>query len=127
MQALTTVVARVLFGLPFVVFGLNHFMKMGDMANYVPGWLPAAKFWVVLTGLVLIGGGVTLAINKFAQWGAFGLAGFLLVVTLTVHIPGMGAADPMMAQMNMIAVLKNTALLGAALAFAGLLEEKPTI
>ncbi|NIV98988.1 DoxX family membrane protein [Candidatus Saccharibacteria bacterium] len=124
MEILTTVVARVLFALPFAFFGLNHFMKSGEMVNYVPNWLPAATFWVFLTGLGMLAAAVSIIINKFAKWAGLGLAVLLLLYNVTIHIPGMGAADPSMAQMNMIATLKNTALLGAALAFAGMLDKK---
>ncbi|RMF63908.1 MAG: DoxX family membrane protein [Calditrichaeota bacterium] len=124
MKALTTVVARVLFGLPFAIFGANHLMKAGEMAGFVPSWLPGATFWVYLTGVAMLAGGIAIMANKFAKTASLGLGVLLLLYILTIHLPGMGAADQAMAQMNMIAVMKNTALLGAALGFAGILKDK---
>ena len=39
-------VGRILFALPFAVFGLMHFMAGGDMAGMVPSWGPGGGFWV---------------------------------------------------------------------------------
>lgn len=125
MQALTGIVGRVLFAVPFALFGLNHLMKLQVMKGYVPTWIPGAPFWVGLTGVALIAAAVAIIANRYAKLASFGLALFLLVVTLTIHVPGMSSADAALAQANMTAVLKNTALLGAALTFAGILRDKP--
>ena len=40
MKILTTTIARIIFAIPFLIFGLNHFMKADMMAGMVPSFLP---------------------------------------------------------------------------------------
>jgi uncharacterized membrane protein len=67
MQALTTTVARVLFALPFGIFGLLHFMGGQNMAGMVPAWIPGGVFWVYLTGLAHIAATVSIIAQKKAR------------------------------------------------------------
>ena len=117
---LTTTGARVVFALPFAVFGLFHFTNANAMAGMVP--LPGGVFWVYLTGVALIAGAVGLILKKWGAWAGLGLAALMLSFILGVHLPGL--SNPQMAQFAMIGLLKDTALLGASLAFAGILARK---
>ncbi|HWB78132.1 MAG TPA: hypothetical protein VG755_24375, partial [Nannocystaceae bacterium] len=83
----------------------------------VPSWLPGGVFWVYLTGAALIAGGVGLWTRRFAVPAALGLALLMATFVLTVHIPGLG--DPATSQYSTIALLKDLALAGGLLAFAG--------
>jgi uncharacterized membrane protein len=124
MQALTTTVARILFALPFGIFGLLHFMGGQNMAGMVPSWIPGGVFWVYLTGLAHIAATVSIIAQKKAKLACLLLAAMLGVFVLTIHLPGViGAADEMGRMMSMSAFLKDVALVGAALAFAGLAKE----
>lgn len=111
----TKVVARVLFGLPMVAFGAIHFMMGSEMSGYVPAFLPAPTFWVYLTGLVLLLGGIAIIANRYVDWAAGVLGLLLLSFALLIHLP-MHMAGEAMAMGNL---LKDTALAGAALYFAG--------
>lgn len=113
MDTLTKPVARIVYGLPFAVFGIFHFMQGADMAGMV--WLPGGVFWVYLTGLALIAAGVSFAINQYTKWAAWGLAVFLFLTAFTVHFPNVLGGD----QAAMTGFLKDVMLLGAALHFAG--------
>lgn len=95
-------------------------MKAGDMAFLVPGWVPGGAFWVYLTGLALIAAGVAIIAGKQAKNASLGLALLLLIFIVTVHLPGLG--NPQMMQMAMMALLKDLALMGAALTYAGILD-----
>jgi uncharacterized membrane protein YphA (DoxX/SURF4 family) len=112
---LTTKVARALFALPFVVFGFFHFVGADAMAAAVP--VPGGVFWVYLTGAALIAGGIGVLTGILGRWAAYGLALLVGTFALTVHLPMLG--DPAMQQMATAGFLKDTALAGAALAFAG--------
>ncbi len=114
MKILTTTAARIFFGLPFIVFGLFHFMNGGAMAGIVPAWLPGGVFWVYVTGLGLIAGGIGIMANILGKYAALGLALLLLVFILTVHLPNISN------QQNMMALLKDMGLMGGALAYAGI-------
>ena len=124
MQALTSTVARVLFALPFGIFGLLHLMSGPNMAGMVPSWIPGGVFWVYLTGLAHIAATVSILIQKKAKLASLLLAAMLGVFVLTIHLPGIfGAADEMGRMMSMSGFLKDVALTGGALAFAGLAKD----
>ncbi len=53
------------------------------------------------------------------MWAALGLAILLLTFIVAVHLPGLG--NPAMRDMAMSGLIKDTALLGGALTWAGLL------
>ena len=90
------------------------------MSGMVPSFLPAAIFWVYLTGLALILAAVSILIQKKARLACLLLAVMLIIFVLTIHLPGLGGEN---AQMAMPMLLKDTALAGGALAFAGVAEE----
>ena len=124
MQALTTTVARILFALPFGIFGLLHFMGGQNMAGMVPSWIPGGVFWVYLTGLAHIAATVSIIIQKKAKLACLLLAAMLAIFVLTIHLPGIiGATDDMGRMMSMSGFLKDIALAGGALAFAGLAKD----
>lgn len=119
MKQLTTTVARVLFATPFLVFGFMHFMKGGDMAGYVPSFIPGGVFWVYLVGVALIAAAVSILIQKKAKLACLLLGIMLMVFVLTIHLPGLFNEDAMQMQMSMTMMLKDLALSGAALFFSG--------
>ncbi len=124
MQSLTTTVARIIFAIPFGIFGLLHLMSGPKMAGMVPPWLPGGAFWVYLTGLALIAAAVSIIMQKMARLSSLLLAAMMGIFVLFLHLPGIfGAENEMATMMSMSALLKDMALGGAALAFAGLAKE----
>ena len=119
MKQLTTTVARVLFAIPFLVFGIMHFMKSSMMANIVPSFIPGGVFWVYLVGLALIAAAVSILIQKKAKLACLLLTILLMIFVLTIHIPGLFNDNPMNVQFAMTMMLKDLALAGAALFFSG--------
>ena len=117
-RVLTTVVARGLFAVPFAVFGALHFVGANAMAAMVP--VPGVVFWVYFTGLALIAGAAGIVTGRLGKWAAFGLAALMLVFVLTVHLPGLG--NPQTGQLSMISLLKDLALAGGALTWAGIFD-----
>jgi len=116
LQVLTTSVARGLFALPFLVFGLTHFAFADGMAGMVP--VPGGVFWIYLTGAALVAGSIGILTRRLGTWAALGLALLMLTFALTVHVPGLANAASQ--QMSLIGLLKDTALAGGALAWAGI-------
>ncbi|PRP92447.1 hypothetical protein ENSA5_48650 [Enhygromyxa salina] len=117
-------VARTLFAIPFLVFGLNHFLMTKQMAALVPEWLGAPSFWVYLTGAAMIAGAIAIVTGRFIIPAAIGLASMLAVFILTIHIPGMMHEQTM--QLSMISALKDFALGAAALMTIRAVGHDPT-
>jgi len=119
MNIFTNLVARLLYGIPFAVFGIMHFLNAGSMANFVPSWVPGGVFWVYLTGLAMIAAAVSIIIEKRTHLAGILLGILLLIFVLTIHLPGvLGGAM----EQSMPNLLKDMALAGAAWYIAGQYE-----
>lgn len=109
---------RILFGIPYLLFGLLHFINTPDLAGVVPDFMPGSEFWVYVTGIILLLGGSTIVINKYTKTGGYLIAALMFLFVMVVHIPGM--FDEATIQMAMTSFLKDLALGGGALIIAGL-------
>ncbi|MFC7213349.1 DoxX family protein [Saliphagus sp. GCM10025334] len=108
--------ARVIFGGVLAFMGFNHFLDVEGMAGYAEfKGLPAPKASVVLSGVLLVLGGLSLIVGVFPAVGAGALAVFLVVSALKMH--DFWNAEGEEAQNEMTAFLKNVYGAGAALAF----------
>lgn len=107
------------YAVPFIVIGFFHFMGAKEMAGML-GECPAGLYLVYFTGLALILAGVSIIIGKMARLACLLLALMLFLFIASIHIPGMmNAASEMAMQGSMMAALKDLALMGAALSYAG--------
>jgi len=105
---------RILFGATLAFTGLNHFTDLDTMAGYAEfKGLPAPRFSVVASGLVLVLGGVGLVVGAYPVLAAGALAGFLLVSAVTMH-DFWSVDDPEEKQNEMTSFLKNVYGAGAA-------------
>ncbi len=114
---LTRTVARVLFALPFIASGIVHFVSGPKMAAAVP--VPGGLFWVYFVGAALLAAGIGIMTRWLGMWAALGLAVLLVTFIVTIHLPGL--SNPAMRQMALSGLIKDTALLGGALTWAGML------
>ena len=114
-------IGKIIFALPFAVFGINHFINAGMMSGIVPSYFPASVFWVYLTGAAFLLASVSIIINRYAKLAGVLLAAMLLIFVLLVHIPGIANAADQASMMNsMTQLLKDTALAGGALVVSSL-------
>jgi uncharacterized membrane protein len=123
MKVLTKTVARVLFALPFGIFGIFHFIFGSQMVGIVPAWIPGGGlFWVYIIGVALIIASVFIIGNlKYAHIIAFLLGVLLIIFILTIHIPGL--FNVLSFHTSMTNLLKDLALLGGAWTYAGILKK----
>lgn len=92
-----------------------HLMSADEMAVLVPEELPGgAHFYIYVSGLVEIACAVAILIRKYDFYAALTLAGLMLLYILLVHVPA-ALIEPI----NLTNILKDTALAGAALFYAG--------
>lgn len=122
MKTLTTTVARFLFAIPMLIFGMMHFMKADMMSGMVP--LPGGVFWVYLTGLGLVAAAISIFIQKYTKVACLLLAVMLMMFVLTIHLPGVMSGDEAKMQMAMPNMLKDMALAGGALLLAGIYNKE---
>lgn len=106
---------KYLLAIPMAVFGLFHFMGADAMAGMVPSYIPGGVIWVYVTGAALIAAAVAILIGKKAKLASVLLAALLVVFVLTIHLGGALGGD----QMSTASLLKDLAIAGGALVFAG--------
>jgi putative oxidoreductase len=84
-QQTTGRLGKYLFAIPWIIFGIQHFMYAGFVSTLVPAYIPVKIFWVYLTGTAMIAAGISLIINIKAELAAKLLAIMLGCFILLVH------------------------------------------
>lgn len=110
---------RITFAIPFMIFGVLHFMMASQMAGMVPGFIPGGVFWVYITGIAHLLAAIAIIINKWTKIAGILLAVMLFIFVLTIHIPAVAGGD----QSAMTNLLKDTSLAGGALLIAGVFSQ----
>ncbi|KRO36525.1 MAG: DoxX family protein [Actinobacteria bacterium BACL15 MAG-120619-bin91] len=109
------IIGRVLFALLFISSGVSHLTKLEAMTGYAQyKKVPAAKFGVVLSGLMILLGGIYIAFGVYADLGALLIALFLIPTSFLMHA-FWKETDATAKQNKSISFFKNLALAGAAL------------
>lgn len=116
MDVLTGKAGRILYAVPFGLFGVFHFLNGSQMGGMVP--IPGGVFWVYLTGAALLAASISILIEKKTRLACILLGVMLIIFALSIHLPGVissGGEDPA----AMSSFLKDTALAGGAWILAG--------
>jgi putative oxidoreductase len=116
-------VGRLVFAGLFVYYGIAHFTRFQAFSGYARAkGTPAAGLAVGVTGLMLLAGGVLIALGAWADLGALMLVAFLLPVAFAIH-PFWRERDPLARAGEEASFLKDVALGGAALTLFALYHE----
>lgn len=107
-------IGRILFAALFVMSGVNHLAQLEGTSQYAAAkGVPAPKLMVILTGLALLVGGLSILFWFWVKVGAWLLVAFLLVAAFKMH-NFWAVEDPGEKQVEMAQFWKNVALAGAA-------------
>lgn len=108
-------IGRIMFALLFVVSGVRHFTKRPMMVEYSrASGGPVPEVGVPLTGLMLLAGGVLVALGVWGDLGALLIAASLVPIAYFMHA-FWKVEDPEMRAMQEAHFMKNLSLAGAAL------------
>jgi putative oxidoreductase len=120
MKNLTTA-GRILFALPFVIFGINHFIMMDYYLGMLTSFIPLGAYTIILTGILMIAAGISIITKKFVKLSTILLAILLLIFILTIHIPHL--IKGVDTTITLITLLKDISLMGGSLMIAGIYSE----
>ena len=76
---------RLATGVVFLLTGTLHFIRPGFYVRIMPPWFAVPLFWVLLSGVLELLGGVGLFLRRYRRPAAYGLA-LLMVAFLPVHL-----------------------------------------
>ncbi len=83
---------RILFAVPLVVFGVQHFLYARFIATLVPAWIPGRLFWAYFVGVAFVAAAFSIATQKAARLSAILLGLMFFLWVLIVHLPRVAAA-----------------------------------
>lgn len=113
--ALLFLVGRILFSAMFILSGFNHLKNVGPMAQYAASSkVPAPRASVVISGLMILAGGLSILLGVAVRAGTILLVLFLLPAAFMIH-RFWGLPDPVAAQNQQAHFMKNLVMAGAAL------------
>lgn len=118
-------IARIVLGSYYLFSASNHFFQMKMMAGYTASkGVPLPEAAVIVTGILLLIGGITILTGYRPTIGIIALVIFFLPVTLIMH--NFWAVDDQMMRMGeMVNFLKNIALLASAVMFLAIPQPWP--
>jgi uncharacterized membrane protein YphA (DoxX/SURF4 family) len=108
-------IGRVLFALIFVGSGFGHLMQSRAMAQYAGSkQVPAARLMVLVTGIMLLAGGLSVLLGLWMEIGTWLLVFFLIPTAFKMH-NFWAVEDPMQKTVEQAMFMKNVSMAGAAL------------
>ncbi len=115
MESVLFLIGRILFGGYFLMSAFNHFAHVGMLSGYTQSkGVPAPKLAVMVSGILLLIGGLSVLFGLYPTIGAVALILFLVPVSFMMHAYWK-VQDPQMKMVERINFMKNLALVGAAL------------
>jgi putative oxidoreductase len=117
-----TSIGRILFAIPFALFGINHFLMTDYYLGMLTSFIPLGAYTIILTGIMLIVASISILTKKFVKISTIVLAILLFVFICTIHIPHLFHDSDK--TVTIIALLKDISLMGGSLMIAGIYSEE---
>lgn len=120
-----TSIGRILYAIPFALFGINHFLMTDYYVGMLTSFIPLGAYTIILTGILLIAASISIISKKLVKLSTILLAILLFLFIVTIHIPHLLHDTDKTA--TIIALLKDVSLMGGSMMIAGFYseEEKP--
>jgi len=117
-----TTIGRILFAVPFALFGINHFLQTDYYLGMLTSFVPLGAYTIILTGIMLIVASISIITRKFVKFSTIMLAVLLFIFIITIHIPHLLTDSDK--TVTLIALLKDISLMGGSLMIAGIYTEE---
>ena len=89
---ITTIIGRILFAVPLLIFGVQHFLYSSFIATLVPSWLFGRVFWANFVGVAFLAAGLSILTGVWATLGASWLGAMFLLWVVMLHAPRVATA-----------------------------------
>jgi uncharacterized membrane protein YphA (DoxX/SURF4 family) len=121
-MSVVVLIGRILFAGLFISSGIAHLTQTKQMAGYAKmKGIPAAPVATIVSGLMVVVGGLMVLLGIWADLGGLLIAAFCIPTAILMH-GFWKETDPQAKQMEMIQFNKDLALGGAGLIVLGLVS-----
>lgn len=110
---------RMFFAVPLALFGLQHFVFLNEVKDFVPSWMPWHIFWACLVGVALIAASLSILTEIKDNLAALLMGIMLFLFVLMIYVPGL--VENPHDRFSITGPLRDLTLCGGALALAGTL------
>jgi putative oxidoreductase len=117
-----SIAGRILFALPFALFGINHFLMLDYYVGMLTSFVPLGPYTVVLTGIMLIAASISIITKVMIRLSTLLLAILLFFFIITIHIPHLFTEIDK--TITIITLLKDISLMGGALMISGMYADE---
>lgn len=117
-----TTFGRILFAIPFGLFGINHLFFYDWYIGNFTSFLPIGPFSVVITGIVMILASISIITKKYITLTTQVLAIMLFIFIAAIHIPHLINGED--TTMVTITLLKDISLIGGSLMISGMCSKE---
>lgn len=121
MKKLTTI-GRILFAIPFAIFGINHLLMTDYYVGMLTSFIPLGAYTIILTGIMLIAVSISIISKILVKFSTLMLALLLLIFIITIHIPHLLTDTDK--TITIITLLKDISLMGGSLMISGIYAEE---
>jgi len=120
-----TDIGRIIFAIPFALFGINHFLMLDYYVGMITSFIPFGAYTVVLTGIMLIAASISIISKKYVRFSTILLAVLLFIFIVTIHVPHLFTETDK--TVTIVALLKDISLMGGSLMIAGIFSEEKNL
>jgi putative oxidoreductase len=117
-----TAIGRILFAIPFALFGINHFLMLNYYLGMLTSFVPLGAYTIILTGIMLIAVSISIITKILVKFSTLMLAFLLFIFIITIHVPHL--ISEVDKTITIIALLKDISLMGGSLMISGIYAEE---
>jgi len=71
--------------IPMAIFGVQHFIYLQFVSNFIPAWIPWHTFWACFTGVALVASAAGVLFRMCDRWAAALLGSMIFLWVILLH------------------------------------------